>query len=510
MRKPPPQSRFPVRFFSLLLVLFCSCDLLRESPFEVEGWTPGPGYHSPGSIDVSLLFTSDPDRSSVEYGFALTEDGQVLKGSFLWAGRLLRFLPAAELEPNKNYLLSLSAGAHDARGVSLDRAFEVSFTTRPGNASPEVLAMVPPDDGVLTDPRAELYLTFSVPVNIDSCVNSISLSPAMAGAWRLENQGSLAIFTPAEPWTWGRRYRLRVSADFQSALGIVLGREYLSRFILGEDRLPPALIAAHAVDTAGNTVFALIPQEAAAPFTENGLWESAYRLRLDFSEPVDTASLKNCLTLEPVSADPVGSLVMETPPGYASSVLFALTEKPAWGSRFLFRLKSGVRDEEENESGETVLFRVCADGPYSKPPLLVGIRLPMDPGAADELVRRYTPADAFGELPLTGGSGAGTNAWIELYFDTAPGAGVDLFSLMYLFRLAATNGALSFSPRDIRSSDFSHLLPPPEWEAYYRLEIQGLLLNGISSGMVTFYVGAGLLDTLGNRNAGIFRLPLYK
>jgi hypothetical protein len=201
---------------------------------------------------------------------------------------------------------------------------------------------------------------------------------------------------------------------------------------------------------------------------------------------------------------------METPPGYAASVLFALTEKPVWGSRFLFRLSPGVRDEEENESGGTSLFRVRADGPYSKPPLLVGIRLPMDPGAADELIRRYSPADAFEALPLIGGSGAGTNAWIELYFDTAPGAAVDLFSLMDLFRLEATNGALSFSPQDIRSSDFSCPLPLPEWAAYFRVEIQGLLINGISSGMVSFYIGAGLLDTLGNRNTGIFRLPLYK
>jgi hypothetical protein len=495
----------PVFGFFLALSLF-SCDILRDGPFAVAGWTPGTGdHHVPQALTLSILFTRDADRVSVEQAFSLTENGRVLKGSFVWAGKQLFFQPAAALGPDKDYRLSLSAEAHDDRGVSLEKNFEASFSTRSGYSRPEVWSVVPGDGDVLTEPRGTLRITFSEPVRIDSCVNDIFISPAIGGAWTLEDRGCLAVFTPAEPWARGTRYGIKISPDFLSAAAVPLGKEYLSCFTLGDDTLPPVLVAAYALDGGGNRVFPLTPQDPAGPVTENARWETDYRLALDFSEPVDTGTLKARLTAEPAL-----TMVMETEPGYAGSVVFRTAEKPAHGSRFLFKLNSGVRDAADNESVLPVIFRIRADGPYSKPPSLIGIRLPMNPGAADEQVRSFSPDDAFGGLPLLCGAGQGVSAWVELYFDTAPGAAPDLFSVMDLFRVEVTNNALSFSPRNVRDAGFTCPAARPGWESYARIEVQGLLINEVYPGMVTFYIGAGLLDTLGNRNGGVFRIPLFK
>ncbi|MCL2127760.1 MAG: Ig-like domain-containing protein, partial [Treponema sp.] len=93
-----------------------SCDILRDSPFEVTEWTPGEGYHDRAeSVSVSLSFSHDPDRASVEKNFSFSADGETVRGVFLWEGRRVSFLPFARLEPNRDYTVAVSANAHDTK-----------------------------------------------------------------------------------------------------------------------------------------------------------------------------------------------------------------------------------------------------------------------------------------------------------------------------------------------------------------------------------------------------------
>ncbi|MDR2110351.1 MAG: Ig-like domain-containing protein [Spirochaetaceae bacterium] len=499
-------------FPAVLLTILFSCDILRDFPFDVAEWSPGDGYHAPPET-VSLLFTRDPDRTSVEEAFSLTEDGKALKGVFSWEGRRLVFRPAAPLEKNRDYRVVVAAEAHDDRGVSMDQKFEAPFSTRPAGDRPRILSISPPEGGRMNDLRGRVSIEFSQAVHIDSCFNAVSFYPSVGGSWTLEDQGRRAVFTPSEPWIVGTRYRISVSSGFLSVTGLALGQDYVSRFTPGDDDVPPVLIAAYALDAGGNRVFPLVPEESgAAP--ENPLWEGTCRVILDFSEPVDTVSLRSRFLPEPSLG-----LTMETPAGYAPSVIFRLNEKPAYQSRFLFKLNPGVRDEAGNESSGAVIFRIYVGGSSSKPPSLIGIRLPLVPGGAVEAAQKavdFSLGDAFSGLPITAGTdqypydGSGVSTWIELYFDTAPGAELNPFSLMDLFRVDAANGAISFSPQKVETSMFTWENPRPGWEIYRRVEIRGILINRTKSGMVTFYIGSGLEDTLGNRNPAVFRLPLLK
>ncbi|MFP3089650.1 Ig-like domain-containing protein [Treponema sp. TIM-1] len=507
-----------------LVSLLFSCDILRQSPFEVAQWSPGTGYHgTPERIRVSVSFSHDPDTLSVEHSFSLTEDGSSVNGSFGWSGRTLVFTPAVPLELNRDYVITIREDAQDQKGISLDEQFEAPFTTRGMGKRPVVLSVDPQDMGTVLDPWQEIRMEFSEPPRVTSCVNAVSFSPSSGGSWRLEAGGYRAVFAPQEPWVMGTTYRIRVAPDFSSSLGLTLGKEFTTYFTVGNDQTPPRLTAARALDPEGAAVMELVPAGDGPLLGENPRWESAYRLGLEFSEPVDTADLRNRLVVE--KALP---LEMETESGYADRVVFSFSKKPEYLSSFLIRINAGVKDKAGNESTDPVSFRIRADGPYSKPPALAGIRLPMAPGGlGDETTgnplppEQYYQAAAFSvdepfqDLPILPGTGRypyteSTPTWIELYFDRAPGAEIDLLSLMNLFRVDATHNALSFFPRSMEAGNFSVPTPPPGWEAYYRINVKGFLINTTDPGVVVFQIASGLQDNLGNRNEKVFRLPLLK
>ena len=213
-------------FFAVITVFsFVSCDILRQSPYEVTAWTPGDGFHETGNLVVALLLSHSADRIKTEQAFSLSEDGRSLKGSFYWEGRKLYFTPSSPLEENRDYLITLGTGAQNEKGLSLENKFIASFTTRPPGARPRVLS-TEPHDGIIFAPRSPLAIRFSESVNVNSCLGGISFVPQLNGSWRLEEEGRLALFYPLEPWKNGTRYRVTVNSGFTSAAGRSMGEEF--------------------------------------------------------------------------------------------------------------------------------------------------------------------------------------------------------------------------------------------------------------------------------------------
>ena len=499
--------------FSLcFLFLIFSCDLLRNSPYKVDAWTPGEGFHNePGRLKVSLLLSHGSDKVRTEQAFSLSEDHKTMKGDFSWEGSRLVFTPASPLEADRDYLITLGTGAQDTKGISLENKFEVSFTTRHPGGKPRLIKTEPDHGGILAGGRGEFRLFFSEPVRLDSCMDYISFSPSAPGSWRLEDEDRTACFIPREPWQTGSLYRLRVERDFAAVSGSILGTEYSSEFSTADDREKPVLLKALVLYPEGNEEEIPLERPGIFPAATFSAWESFSRLCFVFSEPVDTGGIRNLLIVEPNAA-----LVMETPPALSDTAVFRFAEYPAWGSTFLFRLGSGVKDLSGNESAEEYDFRIACAGPYSKPPALAGIRIPMSPGNdGDDGALSFTPGDLFADLPITSGEGHYPFAeqipsWIELYFETAQETEIDTFSVMDLFRVESTNQALVFSPRSIRTEDFTRPSPREGWEDLRRLEIRGVITNTVHSGVVTFRIPPGLRDKRGNRSTVDFRVSLLK
>ncbi|MDR1220132.1 MAG: hypothetical protein LBK73_11085 [Treponema sp.] len=192
-------------------------------------------------------------------------------------------------------------------------------------------------------------------------------------------------------------------------------------------------------------------------WTENAGWESSARLRIVFSEPVDVSSAKSRVAVESQVA-----LLVDAAADYAKMVDFSFSKAPGFESRFLFRITPGIKDTAGNISVETHVYRVYANGVHSKPPKLIGVRLPLAPMPSDtdqrpaafplsgESVLQFAPFIFFDEIN-TAPYETEIPFWIERYFETANGAAgdvaIDLFSRMDTFSVNATNSAMSFSPR---------------------------------------------------------------
>jgi len=500
-------------FFLFFIFSFISCDILRTSLFEVVSCTPKSGYQSePEKINISLDFSHDPDRASVEKNFSLTGDGNRVRGNFSWNDKKMIFSPLTPLEINTDYTITLSADAHDTKGLSMDEPFNRYFSTRPDNTRPFLLSSYPEMYSEITDARAEIKLEFSIPVPLKTLYDNVSFSPSMTGIWRLENDGKLAIFTPAEPWVQKTRYEIRYSTSLTDNNGMNIGNDFLCVFTTKIDLEIPYLVSAMRI-TNKNELIDLSADRgyssAAESPIENQDWEKDDKLKLVFSKPIDSISVKNYTSVENGP-----NLIMETPAGYETEYTFRFENMPVYESRFTLKIKSGIKDAAGNETKEEYIYKIFANGKYSKPPMLAGIRIPMSPnnGADNELIF-YDMNSLFKDFPITGEnypSGENIKTWIELYFLTAEDASIDLFSLMEIFRIDTSNNVISFSPRQVKDADFSAAEPYIGMEEYKRVEITGYLTNSTNFGIVNIQVAAGLKDSLGNRNDKLQKISLLK
>lgn len=503
------------KLFRLLLIalLLNSCDILRFSPFEVISWTPGDGYHQEAErITVSLNFSHDADKASVERHFSLTGNGERIKGSFLWSGRKIIFVPIAPLEKNTEYIINLSANAYDTSGLSMDENFYRRFTTRENNIRPVLLSVFPEMYAQVGDPRAEITLLFSNSVPLNTLYDNVSFNPSMTGSWRLEDNGKLAVFTPVEPWTQQSRYQIHISSSLADNNNNNIGNDRFIIFTTGTDNETPYLLYARRIT--GNSGFTELNQDKgyiyASEFpVENDGWEKDDKLLLVFSKSVDSFSVKNCL-----SAEGAPTLVLETQQSFSAEIIFKFDRIPSFESRFTFKLGPGVKDSAGNETKNEYIYRIFANGKHSKPPALAGIRMPMSPNNAgnQELVC-FSAESVFDEIPIKNEkypSGEIIQTWIEFYFITAEDAAIDPFSLMEVFRIETSNNVINFSPHQVKTSGFSNYVPQAGWEKYQRVEITGNLINSINFGVISFVIGPGLKDNLGNKNDKTQKISVIK
>ena len=501
----------------ILIMLFSSCDILRSSPFEVSCWSPGGGYHAdPGAISVSVSFSHDPDRTSAEKYFSLTVDGEKVRGFFQWQGKKMIFFPFNSLEKNRDYSVRISPNACDTAGLSMDREFEGFFSTRDNYERPRIVNYFPGTDGTMENKRGTCTVEFSTPFSLNSLRSNASFSPTVQGAWHLEKNGTLAVFTPTEPWTQGSRFNLRISASLAGENGMGIGKEFNNFFTIGAFRELPSLICAMRVNSDGGQTE--IFSESSGLVAENAGWEKNDSLLLVFSAKVDLLSVGAAVSAEGSSPPVLKMHYGSEEQCFSEEAVLNFEKPPPFNSRFSIRLKQNIRDIHGNESNTEHIFKIYANGEKSKPPSLAGIRIPMAPSgsAGDETdfqMIAFGPDQLFADLPIESENypyTVKTSSWIECYFDCAPGASVDVFSLMESFRIETSNNVLSFNPLVIRNDNFTVSDPHTPWEHCRRMEIAGTIVNTVNSGVVHFIVNQGLRDSFGNTSEKQFRFSLNK
>jgi hypothetical protein len=497
----------------MLFLLLSACDILRSSLFKVVSWTPGDGYHSdPGNIIISFDFSHTPHKSSVERNFTLNEDGNRVRGFFKWEKNKMTFVPLVPLKKNADYTINISTDARDTNGLSMETAFYHVFTTRPCTTRPDLISCFPSMHEEISDLKSQIILEFSLPIPLKSLYDNISFVPSMTGLWRQEDEGKTAVFQPSDMWLQNNRYEIRISSSLTDNNGMNIRNGFSSVFITGADHEIPALLSASRITKAGISI-QLMPDRGFSCVSElpveNSGWEKDDRFLLVFSKPVDSLLVRNYTNIENGP-----NFVMETLPGFKTEFIFRFENTPVYESRFTLRIRNGIRDESGNETKDESIFRIFADGEFSKPPELAGIRIPMAPkNHTDSEPVFFTIDSLYETIPITDEnypSGETVNTWIELYFITAEETLIDVFSLMELFRVETSNNVIYFSPKQIKTSDFTFVEPQSGWEDFQRVEIIGDLRNSTNFGIINFQIAAGLRDNAGNRNENSFNVSLKK
>jgi hypothetical protein len=471
----------------------------------VTAWSPGEGFF-PNAERVSLRFrfSTAPDRLRVQKAFTLNRNGERVEGAFIWEGDELRFEPYGGFEKNAEYEAAIGQEACDTAGVSLDAAFRRKFYTRLDGNPPAILAISPEDGGDLLDARRTLHIVFAEPFSILACAKYITISPSIEGRWDAVPGLNIAKFVPAVPWTPGERYVLKIGSDFASPLGIPLGREIVSVFSLKWDVTPPILKAVYAINENDEKITEL--QKCQFPNSKYifTYWETNYRLMLEFSKEIEGRNLERYLSI-----DGAGRTALSCEPGLRSVHIVSLDPTPEWDAGLIVTVGKGLPDSLGIASEEEYTYRIRVNGPRSRPPRLAGAALVTVDGE-----RQVFAADGvFGDLVLDSGQfppDVAKSASVELYFDLAEGAGLNLFSIMENFCFEATNSALYFSPRAVCASGFSLEEPAEGFDGCTRIEVKGALTNYPRSGLVSLGVKGGLADTHGNRQEGDSLVYLVK
>lgn len=117
----------------------------------------------------------------------------------------LALYPTTPLAPATRYRGRIAAGLTNARGAELEQSFTWSWQTR----GPTLLDHSPPDDSRWVAPRQPLTLTLSPALDLNAVESSLQITPTISGtltsATTLSNT-QIITFTPAREWTPGQTY----------------------------------------------------------------------------------------------------------------------------------------------------------------------------------------------------------------------------------------------------------------------------------------------------------------
>lgn len=100
----------------------------RTAPGVVEHLPAKDATSVPLDTRIEILFSEDMDRQRTEDALFVAPLVELRRR---WQGRRLHLRPAAPLQPNRTYVITVGTGARDLRNNALSKAFTLAFATGP-------------------------------------------------------------------------------------------------------------------------------------------------------------------------------------------------------------------------------------------------------------------------------------------------------------------------------------------------------------------------------------------
>jgi hypothetical protein len=493
--------------------LLCSACILFTPRFSVVAWSPSEArIADPSGARVWLSFSGKADKSSVEGAFSLTKDGGAVNGKFAWDGDTLYFAPAEAMERNHSYVIELSTNAEDDAGVSLDEEFHFAFSTKAEEDRPIIVSLTPADGSTLEDRYAKIVMTFSESVDRESLYSAFSLSPSVKGRFDWSSDEKACSFVPLEPFAWQTEYSISIQNILADLSGNTIVKAHKGRFTIGTDKVAPTVL--RVVNAIGGIEgdAAITPSYASAAASAfTGGWESTWGLVIAFSESVERDGLESRIRIEPA-----WTYTVEDAAALGTTFVLKPQERLSRDTLYSLTIAKGIKDAQGNASPDESVFKFMVDGTATASPKVTRLRFRSNPEAPvaaalydDKPCDHSADYSSLSIAVPSFGVGSAIETYADVYFSLATGASIDLFSLMDEFAIEATNSCAGFSIKKIQTIAFADPQPLAVLGSSPVRVIMDIT-NTSASGIVTFKVGDGLVDSADNPIASAFRLPLLK
>jgi hypothetical protein len=179
----------------------------------------------------------------------------------------------ADYTLGRSYIITIDSTIEDINGHHLGTRQTIIYTPEP---SFRLVSSVPSDGTANVEISAPFEVAFNSPINT-STLSGIQFQPAMAGHWTTDPYRLLtAVFEPASPLPYGTVVTAVISQRLADVFGHTLPHDAVISFSVIPFR-----------------VREVIPQNGSV-----GVWPSS-SLQVDFSGPIDTATVRSSITIDP-------------------------------------------------------------------------------------------------------------------------------------------------------------------------------------------------------------------
>lgn len=218
----------------------------------IVAWT-SPWFGATGvpiNQRVSITFSEPMDPTSLSAGTVTLRQGDVaIDAAVLYSGVSALLAPSEPLQGNTEYTVTVSVGAADLAGISLESAYEWRFTTgdEVDSTPPTVSSSWPLRDMIGVAPNQAVSLVFSEPM-APSSISTQTLTLRQGAASipaTVTYFGLTATLTPWQPLELGTEYTATMSVAAVDLAGNPLESAYEWRFTTGAqaDSTPPTVIS---------------------------------------------------------------------------------------------------------------------------------------------------------------------------------------------------------------------------------------------------------------------------
>lgn len=214
---------------SFLCACLCGClcgcspylSLLNKVP-TVDSLSPYPTLQPDKPISVE--FSCDMDRSSVESAWSFSRGLIPIDGSFNWKNSAQLTFTPRKLPASESCTLRIDFTARSKGGIPMAGPFVRNFSSSDNPLPLQVTLITPTPDNLIIDSNAEFVISFNKPVNPASFYSAFETSPTIPGSFSWDENNSRVRFTPSFRLKPEVRYQLQITTRCSDTEGRTLDK----------------------------------------------------------------------------------------------------------------------------------------------------------------------------------------------------------------------------------------------------------------------------------------------